>query len=95
MLIKLEPSDQKLNLITLNGHALNQTNSGKIVGLETDEKLNFSTHVDQVCKKLASRVGVLNKIKVYLPTKQRILYYNATIRPLLNYVNASWLERCS
>ena len=27
--------------------------------------------------------------------KQRILHYNATIRPLLNYVNASWLERSS
>ena len=52
-----------MDLLTLNRQALDQMNSVKIVGLEIDEKLDFSVQQDEVCKKLASRVGVLNKSK--------------------------------
>jgi len=37
--------------------------------------------------------SVLNKIKVVLPAKPRLLYDNATIKPVLNYVTAACLER--
>ena len=57
--------------------------------------LVFSTHVDSICNKLASRIGILNKIKINLPLSQRILFYNSIIRPIFNYVNAAWLERSS
>ena len=56
-------SNLYMDLLTLNRQALDQMNSAKIVGLEIDEKLDFSIHADEVCKKLASRVGVLNKSK--------------------------------
>ena len=39
--------------------------------------------------------SVLNKIKVVLPAKPRLLYDNATIKPVLNYVTAACLERWS
>ena len=46
--------------------------------------------MDTLCKKLSQRIGVLKKIRNYLPYKQRILYYNAIIRPIVNYVNVTW-----
>ena len=39
--------------------------------------------------------SVLNKIKVVLPAKPRLLYDNATIKPVLNYITAACLGRWS
>ena len=92
---KLEPSSRNLGVQTSSGHSLLQEPSAKVLGLEIDSELSFSTHVDSICKKLASRIGILNKIKINLPLSQRILFYNSITRPIFNYVNAAWLERSS
>ena len=36
-------------------------------------------HVDNICKKISPRIRVLKKVRNYLPHKQRLIYYNATI----------------
>ena len=77
-------------VISCNGSPLPSVTSAKLLGLDIDEELSFSQHVDNVCKKISQRIGVLKKITNYLPNKQRLLYYNATIRPILNYVNVIW-----
>ena len=53
-------------------------------------ELSFTCYVDKLCKKISLRIGVLNKIKACLSLKQRILYYNAMIKPILSYVNVVW-----
>ena len=57
------------------------------MGLEIDEQLSFSEHITTVCKKVSQRIGLLKKIMNYLPLKQRLLYYNALIRPVINYAS--------
>ena len=47
-------------------------------------------HVEHLCKKLAKRVGVLRSIRHYLPFNERILFYNATIKPLFLYGGTVW-----
>ena len=44
---------------------------------------------------LSTRIGVLNRIKACLPFKQRMLYYNAMIKPLFSYGSVAWQSRCS
>ena len=39
---------------------------------------------------LSQRIGVLNRIKSFLPLQQRVLYYNAMIRPVLSYTCFVW-----
>ena len=43
-----------------------------------------------ICKRLSSWIAVLRKIIVFLPLSQRLLYYNAIIRPVLSYVSVIW-----
>ena len=62
----------------------------KLLGFEIDEEISFSEHIMTVCKKVAQRIGLLKKIMNYLPLKQRLLYYNALIRPVINYANVLW-----
>ena len=49
---------------------LENTNKATLLGLDIDSKLCFSEHIDKICKKLAKRVGILRKIRSYLPLKQ-------------------------
>ena len=62
----------------------------KLLGLEIeDEELSFFEHITTVCKKVAQRIALLKKIMNY-PLKQRLLYYNALIRPVINYASVLW-----
>ena len=44
----------------------------------------------KIYKKLASRNVVLRKVRAFLPLSQRIKYYNALIRPVMNYASVIW-----
>ena len=37
--------------------------SAKLLGLEIDSELSFTSHVEKLCKKLSQRIGVLKKIR--------------------------------
>ena len=76
---KISSEDTKLSVVTNEGITLEQVETAKLLGLELDSELSFSSHFDKLCRKLAQRIGVLNKIKSCLPVKQRILC-NALIR---------------
>ena len=55
-----------------------------------DSELSFNEHVERLCKKLAKRIDVLRSIRHYLPFNERVLFYNATIKPLFLYGRAVW-----
>ena len=73
--------------VSIGNTKLTNISSVKLLGLEIDNELSFSRHVDNVCKKLSQRIGILRKIRSILPLKQRIMYYNSIIKPVLGYVN--------
>ena len=47
-------------------------------------------HISSLKVKLSQRIGLLKKIKRYLPIKERLLYYNALIKPVLMYGSMVW-----
>ena len=55
-----------------------------------DHKLSFHEHVDKLCGKLSKRIGLLRKIRTYLPLEERKLYYNALIKPVMMYGSLIW-----
>ena len=62
----------------------------KLLGVTLDDELSFDIHVDNICKKLSQRIAVLCKIKRCLPLRERCLYYNAMIKPIIFYGSAVW-----
>ena len=76
--------------VSIGSTKLTNVCSAKLLGLEIDQDLSFSWHVDSVCKKRSLRIGILKKIRSMLPHKQRILYYNSMIKPVFDYVNVIW-----
>ena len=93
MLITGKRLPSKINeemTLTIKGTELELVPSAKLLGLEIDSELSFTSHVEKLCKKLSQRIGVLKKIRSCLPTKQRLLYYNTMIRSVLHYVSSIW-----
>ena len=76
--------------VSIGTTKLTNVSSAKLLGLEIDHELSFSRHVDNVCRKLSHRTGLLRKIRRIMPLKQRIIYYNSMIKPVLGYVNVIW-----
>ena len=89
MLITGKRLSSKINeemTLTIKGTELELVPSAKLLGLEIDSELSFTSLVEKICKKLSQRIGVLKKIRSCLPTKQRLLYYNTMIRSVSNIV---------
>ena len=82
-------TEEKLNA-TLSNKILDSVDSTTLLGLDIDKLLSFDGHIEKVCKKLASRIAVLRKIRAYLPLNQCLQYYNAIIRPVMSYASTIW-----
>ena len=80
--------------IQVNGDKVEEICVQKLFGLHIDKELNFTEHVDVICKKMGQRIGVWNKIKRHLPLNERKLYYNAMIKPIMMYGCTVW-SSCS
>ena len=91
---KIDQDDLQLEIPAKNGHVLVQVYCATVLGLDIDVQLSFTCHVEKVCKKISKRIGILNKIKTCLPLKQRIIVYNAMIKPVITYANVVW-HNCS
>ncbi|XP_046843855.1 uncharacterized protein LOC124437938 [Xenia sp. Carnegie-2017] len=62
----------------------------KLLGIILDEDLSFSNHIDKLCSKLAKRIGLLKKLRYYLPLDERIAFYNATIKSAMMFGSCVW-----
>ena len=76
--------------VIVNDKQLSIVHCATLLGVEIDSKLSFYEHVEKVCKKLASRIAILRKIRACLPLNQRLQYYNSVIRPIMSYANVIW-----
>ena len=61
--------------VTVNGKQLSNVDCATLLGVEIDSKLSFNEHIEEVCKKLASRIAILRKIRACLPLKKRLHFY--------------------
>ena len=55
-----------------------------------DNNLTWHSQVKKVKQTIAFKLSILRKIRHYLPTKTRILYYNYYIKPHLQYCCTIW-----
>ena len=76
--------------VIVNGKQLSNVDCASLLGVEIDSKLSFNEHIEKVCKKVASRIAILRKIRACLPLKQRLQFYNSIIRPVRSYANVVW-----
>ena len=67
-----------------------QFSSHKILGVVIDSQMNYKSHIDEFCKELSKRIGLLKHISLFLKQRQRETYYNGVIKPTLLYGSMIW-----
>ena len=66
--------------LTINNADLEINNNYSYLGLTIDNSLTWNNHVDMLCKKLSSRIGVLYRLSQLLPKSCLIHLYYALIQ---------------
>ena len=62
----------------------------KILGANIDERLIWDLHYKYIVKKVSTHLWLLSQISSYLSVKDRLLFYNAYIRPHFDYCFVIW-----
>ena len=80
--------------VTLNNTVLQRVRNTKFLGVLIDECLTWKTHIDCVSKTLSRNIGVMNKLKYYLPECILRILYCTLIMPYINYGILIWGDTC-
>ena len=73
--------------IEINDFQVSQVASAKSLGVTIDDKLDWSCHIDKLTKKIASGIGVLERVRHLVPQAILHLIYRALIQPHFDYCN--------
>ena len=60
------------------------------LGLQIDQPLNWNAHIQKSSNKFSRTLGVMNRLKQYLPTDILRALYNSLILPRLQYRILNW-----
>ena len=71
--------------IHINGSAIPQVHLTKFLGVYIDEHLNWSMHLNKLATKLAQNIGILCKLKHFLPSYILKTIYCSLVLPHLQY----------
>ena len=76
--------------ITIDNIPLDKKEYVKFLGITIDRHLSWGQHVNNVTSSVAKGIGILYKLKHFLPEKSLIMIYNALILPYISYCNIAW-----
>ncbi len=64
------------------------------LGLTINENLNWKSNTDKIANKINKDMGVLNKVKYFLPLNAKILIYNSLISSNVICCILAWGYQC-
>ena len=62
----------------------------KSLGIYVDENLTWYLHVDKLCKKIASAIGAIKRVKPFVPQSTLLSIYNSLVQPHFDYCSLVW-----
>ncbi len=55
------------------------------LGLSLDEHLTWTCHINKISNKISQCMGILNRLKCFLPIQTKVLIYNSLVLSHLNF----------
>ncbi len=69
---------------------IEQVTNFNFLGLILNENLSWKPHCDKISNNISKSIGVLNRLKHFLPEKIRIMLYDSMIVSHMNYCILAW-----
>ncbi len=63
-------------------------------GLTLDEHLTWKCYINKISNKISLCMGILNRLKHFLPIQTKILIYNSLVHSHLNFGILIWGYKC-
>ena len=57
----------------------------KYLGVLTDKNISWKHHIDAIATKISKNVGLIVKLRYYVPRKILLNFYKSLIQPYLTY----------
>ena len=83
-------SAKELDGFTLNNVNISCENEVKLLGVTIDFKLNFNSHISNICKKASKQLNCLKRIGKYLTRLGKLTVYHSFILSNFNYCPLTW-----
>ena len=71
--------------VKIGNNLLQKVFEAKVLGILIDDRLSFKSHIEFVCKKLSSRIGLLSRLKQFLPQNTLNLIFKSILQPIIDY----------
>ena len=65
--------------LTIHNFPIEQVSSTKSLGVHIDENLSWNTHIEGVCKKISSALGLIKRIRNFVPIHTLLNIFNGFI----------------
>ncbi len=87
---------KRINQLHLNieNIGIDRVSDFNSLGLTINEHLNWKSHTDKLSNNISKTMGVLNKLKHFVPLNAKVMIYNSLILSHLNYCILAWGYRC-
>ena len=80
--------------LTIGGVAIERVQNFNFLGLKINENLSWKPHTDMIANKISKYIGVLNRLKRYLPSYILKTIYISLIQSNLIYCILAWGFNC-
>ena len=76
-----------------DGGEIRIVKSAKFLGI-IDDKLTWEQHIEFISGKMVHNIGILKRIRNFIPQESLLLIYHTLIEPYLRYCSIVW-GQCS
>ena len=76
--------------IKINKYKLNCSDFFKYLGVMIDKNLSWNYHIEHLCQKLSQAIGILSRVRNYVPIESRISIYYSIFFSYLTYGCLVW-----
>ena len=76
--------------LMIDGAPITQVTSTKSLGVHIDETLSWNVHVDILCKKIASGIGALKRVRSFVPHETLRSIFMSLVQPHFDYCDPVW-----
>ena len=77
-------------LITSGNVSIKHVSNQKLLGIYIDENLNWTTHIEYLCKVVSSKISLLRQFSECVPMHVQKQFYQSYILPLIDYGSITW-----
>lgn len=76
--------------VLVNNVPIPRIKTQKCLGVDIDENLSWEKHVETICKKAGAGIGVIRRIKPFVPHDILQSIYKALVQPYFDYCSPLW-----